>query len=254
MTGDRLEGRVAIITGAASGIGQASAELFAKEGARVVLLDKSESVSGVARMIGESAIAICGDVATDQVISGAVETAVARFGGLDIVFANAGVSAGPVGLFDETAAQWAELLRINLIGPFLAIKHAAPALASRGGGSIICTASVAALRSGAGAASYSASQQLVGSGIRVNAICPGLIETGMTRARFFEPARAAGKEYKLGQLNPLRRAGQAGEIAATALFLASSESSYINGQALAVDGGLSSSHPVTRQEYGKLAR
>lgn len=262
----RLEGRIAMITGAASGIGEAAAALFAQEGARLVLVDRAERVVEVAAAIGENAIGICGDVATDSVISNAVDTAVARFGGLDIVFANAGVSAGPAGLFDETSSQWAELLRINLIGPFLAIKYAAPVLAGRGGGSIICTASVAALRSGAGAASYSASkagvvslvqsasQQLVGSGVRVNAICPGLIETGMTRARFFEPARAAGKEYKLGQLNPLKRAGQAGEIATTALFLASSDSSYINGQALVVDGGLSSSHPVTRQEYGKLAR
>jgi NAD(P)-dependent dehydrogenase (short-subunit alcohol dehydrogenase family) len=128
----------------------------------------------------------------------------------------------------------------------------------RGGGSIICTASVAGLRSGAGGAAYSASkagvinlvqsaaQQLTGSGIRVNAICPGLIETGMT-APIYELARATGQEERVGELNPLGRGGAPEEIARAALFLASDESSYVNGTALVVDGGLSSSHPVARR-------
>jgi NAD(P)-dependent dehydrogenase (short-subunit alcohol dehydrogenase family) len=125
---------------------------------------------------------------------------------------------------------------------------------ARRGGSIICTASVAGLRASAGPSPYSASKagvislvqtsamQLTGSGVRVNAICPGLIETGMTKP-LFDLARGAGKEDKIGQLNPLRRAGQPDEIAEVALFLASDESSYVNGQAIAVDGGLSSSLP-----------
>jgi len=120
---------------------------------------------------------------------------------------------------------------------------------------------VAGLRSGAGPTPYSASKagvvnlvqtaanQLAGTGVRVNAICPGLIETGMTRP-IFEGARAAGHEHKIGQLNPLRRAGQPREIAEAAVFLASDESSYVNGQALPVDGGLSSSHPFVP---GRLA-
>jgi NAD(P)-dependent dehydrogenase (short-subunit alcohol dehydrogenase family) len=128
----------------------------------------------------------------------------------------------------------------------------------RGGGSIICTASVAGLRSGAGGAAYSASkagvinlvqsaaQQLTGSGIRVNAICPGLIATGMTKP-IYELARATGQEERLGELNPLQRGGEPEEIAHAALFLASDESSYVNGTALVVDGGLSSSHPVSRR-------
>ncbi len=122
-------------------------------------------------------------------------------------------------------------------------------------GSIICTASVAGLRSGAGCLPYSASKagvislvqtaanQLSGTGVRINAICPGLIETGMTRP-IFDQARARGSERKIGQLNPLRRAGAPEEIAQTALFLASDAASYVNGQAIAVDGGLSSSHPI----------
>jgi NAD(P)-dependent dehydrogenase (short-subunit alcohol dehydrogenase family) len=122
-------------------------------------------------------------------------------------------------------------------------------------GSIICTASVAGLRSGAGGMPYSASKagvislvqtaanQLSGTGVRINAICPGLIETGMTRS-VFEQARARGSEHRIGQLNPLQRPGAPEEIAQTALFLASDAASYVNGQAIAVDGGLSSSHPI----------
>ena len=149
-------------------------------------------------------------------------------------------------------------MRVNLIGPFLAIKYAAPLIAQRGGGSVICTASVAGLRSGAGGAAYSASkagvinlvqtaaQQLSVSGVRVNAICPGLIETGMTQP-LYDLARASGQEERLGELNPLRRGGEPREIAQAALFLASDDSSYVNGTALVVDGGLSSSHPTTRR-------
>ena len=122
-------------------------------------------------------------------------------------------------------------------------------------GSIICTASVAGIRSGAGPIPYSASkagvinlvqttaQVLTGTGIRVNAICPGLIETGMTKP-IFERAREKGTEAKIGQLNPLQRGGVPEEIAGAALFLASDDSSYVDGQAIVVDGGLSSSHPV----------
>ena len=124
-------------------------------------------------------------------------------GGLDIIFANAGISGGFASISEQSAEDWAEILRVNLIGPFLAIKHAAPHLKARGGGSIICTASVAGLRSGAGGAAYSASkagvinlvqtaaQQLSGTGIRVNAICPGLIETGMTKP-IYDMAREQG--------------------------------------------------------------
>jgi NAD(P)-dependent dehydrogenase (short-subunit alcohol dehydrogenase family) len=126
----------------------------------------------------------------------------------------------------------------------------------QGGGSIICTASVAGLRAGAGPHPYSASKaglinlvqtaanSLVGTGVRVNAICPGIIETGMTEP-IFAGARAHGKQAKIGQLNPLQRYGQPEEIARVALFLAGDGASYINGQAIAVDGGLSSSLPFS---------
>jgi len=254
----RLEGRGAVITGAASGIGRASARLFAAEGARVLAFDRAEAVDETAAMInadGGSAIAVRGDAGSEADIKAAIERAAAEFGRLDAVFANAGVSGGmtPMEAIDE--AFWQALLRVNLIGPFMAIKHASPIMRAAGKGSIICTASVAGIRSGAGGIPYSASKAgvislvktsanvLYGSGVRVNAICPGLIETGMT-APIYASARERGTDAKIGQLNPLRRGGEPSEIAHAALFLASDDSSYVNGQAIAVDGGLSSSHPV----------
>jgi NAD(P)-dependent dehydrogenase (short-subunit alcohol dehydrogenase family) len=246
----RLEGKVAIITGAASGIGEATADLFRSEGATVVAADRAEGVDIVSV-----------DAGSEADVERLVEQTVADHGGLDILFANAGVSGGLAGLFEQSSADWDEILRVNLIGPFLAIKYAAPYMKERGGGSIVCTASVAGIRAGAGGVAYSASKagvinlvktaaaQLCDSNIRVNAICPGLIETGMTQG-IYEMARAAGKESMIGQLNPLRRGGEPREIAEVALFLASDESSYVNGHALVADGGLSISHPFTRQAYG----
>jgi NAD(P)-dependent dehydrogenase (short-subunit alcohol dehydrogenase family) len=239
----RLSGKVAIVTGAASGIGKAAVELFRSEGATVVGADVADGTD------------VRCDAGSEEDVRRLVEETVGKHGGLDIMFANAGIPGRWDSISEQTAEGWLEILRVNLIGPFLAIKYAAPEIAKRGGGSIVCTASVAGLRSGAGGAAYSASkagvislvqtaaQQLGGSDIRVNAICPGLIETGMTRP-IFEQARARGSERKIGQLNPLRRAGVPTEIAQMALFLASDAASYVNGQAIAVDGGLSTSHPI----------
>ena len=259
----RLAGKVAIVTGAGSGIGRASAMRFAEEGARVVCADlkgQEETAGG----IGEAAIAVQADAGSDSDVQDLVQAALAKFGGLDVFFANAGVSGGLASIFEQSAEDWQEILRVNLIGPFLAVKHGAPAMKERGAGSIICTASVAGIRAGAGGPAYSASKagvinlvkvaatQLAGANIRVNAICPGLIETGMTKP-VYDWARAAGKEDRLGHLNPLKRGGEPVEIANAALFLASDESSYVNGHALVVDGGLSISHPFNHQEYGRTA-
>lgn len=246
-----LAGRVAIVTGAGSGIGKATVALFEAEGATVVGADLAGA-------------AVACDAGDEAQVERLVADTVAAHGRLDVMFANAGVSGGLKGLFDQDAADWADILRTNLIGPFLAIKYASRPMIAAGRGSIVCTASVAGLRSGAGGAAYSASkagvinlvqtsaQQLATSGVRVNGICPGLIETGMT-GMIYDMARGAGKTDRIGRLNPLRRGGEADEIAQAALFLASDAASYVNGHALVVDGGLSSSHPFTRQELGQVA-
>jgi len=208
---------------------------------------------------GGTALAIQGDAGDDAFVKSLVDRAESEYGGLDIFWANAGISGGFTPLGEQTADYWTQILRVNLIGPFLAIKHASAAMIPRGKGSIICTASVAGIRSGAGGPAYSASKagvislvqtacnELYGTGIRVNAIAPGLIETGMT-APIFAGARARGNEDKIGQLNPTTRYGVPEEIAAAGLFLASDDASYVNGQTLPVDGGLSTSHPVVRRK------
>ena len=260
-----LTGRTALITGAGSGIGRAAAMLFAAAGANVVAFDRSEAVHetvAALKAAGGVGQALTGDVGDKADVDAAVAIAVTEYGGLDITFANAGVGGGLASFLDLTVDEWNSVLRVNLVGVFLTMQAAARAMIAGGrGGSIIATASVAGIRSGAGGMPYSASKagvinmvttaanQLAGSGIRVNAVCPGLTETGMTQ-QWFDGARARGTEHKLGQLNPLKRAAVPEEIARVALFLASDAASYVNGQAIAVDGGLSSSHPTVP---GKMA-
>ena len=254
----RLAGKRTIVTGAGSGIGRASAKKFAAEGAMVLAVDRAkaavEATVGEIASAGGRAIAVAADVGAEAEVEAFISRAVEAFGGLDAIYANAGISGGLVPLAEQTVEHWQEVLRVNLIGAFLAIKHAAPLMVKQGAGSILCTASVAGLRANAGGNPYSASKagvislvqtaanSLYGTGVRVNAICPGLIETGMTEP-IFERARERGTHEKIGQLNPLTRYGNPEEIAAVAAFLASDEASYVNGQAIAVDGGLSSTHP-----------
>ena len=149
----RLAGKRAIVTGAGSGIGRASATLFAAQGARVLAVDRSESVHETAQAIREAggqAESMTADAGLEADVKAYVARAVEAFGGLDVIYANAGISGGAVPLEEQTPELWMEVLRVNLIGPFLAVKHASPVMVAQGAGSIVCTASVAGLRANAG--------------------------------------------------------------------------------------------------------
>ncbi|KAJ8522464.1 hypothetical protein ONZ45_g921 [Pleurotus djamor] len=267
----KLKDKVCVITGVGSlkGIGRATALLYAHEGAKhLYLLDyDATNLPNLKETIEKAypdvkVTTIHADAADDGAIEGVCKQAIADEGQLDVFFANAGWASKDA-LQDTTAESFEKSMRINSLSCFLAIKYASKAMLKtnpiRGKensrGSIILTASVAGIRSGAGPIDYSASKAAVNSmaktapyqlqktDIRVNSICPGLIETGMSEPAF-NYARSRGTDGKIGQLNPLGRYGVPEEIAKVALFLASDDSSYVNGQNIAVDGGLSSSHPV----------
>jgi NAD(P)-dependent dehydrogenase (short-subunit alcohol dehydrogenase family) len=255
----RLEGKSVVITGAGSGIGRAASVLFSREGAKLIIVDKSDAVKETAGLVsdaGGTVEAVTADAGSEADVKAFIDKAVAKYGRLDAIWANAGVSGGLVPLADQTVEHWQEVLRVNLIGPFLAIKHSMPHMIKQKSGSIVCTASVAGLKAGASGHPYGASKagvisliqttaySLSGTGVRINAVCPGLIETGMTKP-VFDRAKERGTQDKIGQLNPLKRAGQPHELAAMGLFLASDEASYVNGQAIPVDGGLTASMPYT---------
>jgi NAD(P)-dependent dehydrogenase (short-subunit alcohol dehydrogenase family) len=253
----RLEGKSVVITGAGSGIGRAASVLFSKEGAKLVIVDRTEGVTETAKLVsdaGGAVEAVIADAGSESEVKAFIDKAVAKYGRLDAIWANAGVSGGLVPLAEQTVEHWQEVLRVNLIGPFLAIKHSMPHMIRQKSGSIVCTASVAGLKAGASGHPYGASKagvislvqttaySLSGTGVRINAVCPGLIETGMTKP-VFDRAKERGTQDKIGQLNPLKRPGQPHELAAMGLFLASDDASYVNGQAIPVDGGLTASMP-----------
>ncbi|KAG6813564.1 hypothetical protein H0H92_009956 [Tricholoma furcatifolium] len=271
--GVRLQNKVCIITGVGSlkGIGRATAIRFAHEGCakHLYLLDfdptnLQELKETIESRYNDVKVTVMqADAADEAAISGVCDQALREEGRLDVFFANAGV-ASKNALHDTTSETFMNSMRVNALSCFHALKFASKAMQKvnpsrgkeRSGGSIIMTASTAGLRSGAGTVDYSASKaavnsmaktsayQLQRSDVRVNSICPGLIETGMT-GDTFNYARQRGSAGKIGQLNPLGRFGIPEEIAQAALNPRSPEdSSYVNGQNIAVDGGLSASHPV----------
>ena len=248
----RLEGKVAIVSGGGTGIGAATARLFAAEGAKVVVTGRRpQPLEAVA---SETAgLAVPGDAADPDHAPRAVAAALERFGGLDVVVANAGVgfggSAGEVN--DE---RWSRTLDVNLTGPLRLVRAAIPALLERGGGAIVLVSSISGLVASTGSAAYMASKTgLVGlarslavdygpRGIRANALCPGWVITPMADEDADELAATRGvtrdDAYLLGTEHvPLRRPATAEEMASCILFLASDESSYVTGSVLVADGG-----------------
>lgn len=252
----RLEGQVALITGAAGGIGREAALLFAAEGARVVVCDRDESggeetVSRIEKARG-SAVFVAADVSRAEEVRDAVAAAVDFGGGLHVLFNNAGVMPdGDGSPLDTPESVWQQVVDINLKGVFLGCKYGIPALLDSGGGSIINTASFVAVVGAATAQiAYTASKGGVlamtreiaviyaRDGIRANALCPGPVNTPMLEELLADPAARARRMVHV----PMGRLAEASEIARAALFLASSESSYVNGSTFLVDGGISAAY------------
>ena len=255
----RLDGRVAVVTGAAGVIGTATLHLLAERGARIVAVDrKGADLAAAIKNLPASAeaYAIEADVTDEDEVKDYVRAAVDRFGTVDAFYNNAGIEGDVRPIPEYSLESFRRVLDVNVVGVFLGMKHVLPVMLKQNKGSIINTASIAGLMGSPMIAVYSASKHAVigltksaawectGTGVRVNAVCPGLIETGMTKP-VFDRAKERGTQDKIGQLNPLKRPGQPHELAAMGLFLASDEASYVNGQAIPVDGGLTASMPYT---------
>jgi NAD(P)-dependent dehydrogenase (short-subunit alcohol dehydrogenase family) len=255
MTG-RLDGKVAVITGGCSGIGLGTVELFVAEGAKVVAADlqaeKGEMLEK--RFPDQVRFAPC-DVTHESQIAAALALAQDAFGGLDILFNNAGVGGAPNGVADMTAEGWDATFALLLRGPVLGMKHALPLMLQRGGGSIINTASIAGLQAGFGPLAYStakaavihmskcAAAELSPLRVRVNAICPGLIATSIFGASMGLPREVAdqmaARVAEVGpKVQPIPKAGLPADIARAALYLASDDSEFVTGTHIVVDGGV----------------
>ncbi len=268
MTG-RLDRRIALITGGCSGIGRAAVERFVAEGAKVVIADiQDDKGKSLEARFASRAIYLHCDVTREADVAASVTAAEETFGGLDILFNNAGAGGPPTGLIDMDVAAWDASMDLLLKAPMLGMKHAAPLMIKRGGGSIINTASIAALEAGWGIAygtakagvlhlTKLAAANLAKHNIRVNAICPGVIVTpifgvsiGLSRA--VSDQMTGTLTEAAAQMQPIARAGQPEDIAAAALYFASDDASFVTGSYQVVDGGLTVGQRIAWNEGAVL--
>ena len=263
----RLEGKVAVITGGASGIGEATVRRFVEEGASVVIADLQEEAGRALQSeLGASTRFIRCNVTAEADVAAAVDLAVSEFGRLDIMFNNAGVvgAIGPIA--DTTADSWNFTIDVLLNGAFYGMKHAARVMIPQGSGSILSTSSTAGVMGGLGPHAYTAAKtaivgltksvasELASSGIRVNAIAPGNTVTAMTAAVMTgDHTNLEVAEQNMSKTSPLRIAGMPIDIANAALFLGSDESRVLSGQTIVVDGGQTTNGGSARFHQSKPA-
>jgi NAD(P)-dependent dehydrogenase (short-subunit alcohol dehydrogenase family) len=250
----RLDGKVAVVTGAAGVIGTATIRLLAERGARIVAVDRREQDLKAAIKdlpAAAQALAVAADVTQEEEVAGYVRAACDKFGTIDVFYNNAGIEGEVKSITEYSLEAFRRVIDVNVIGVFLGLKHVLPVMLKQDKGSIINTASIAGLMGSPHIAVYSASKHAVvgltkstawectGTGVRINCVCPGLIESRMLSAIF--QGRFGGNApppmEKIVERIPARRLGQASEVASIVAFLASDEASYVSGSAYTVDGG-----------------
>jgi NAD(P)-dependent dehydrogenase (short-subunit alcohol dehydrogenase family) len=250
----RLDGKVAVVTGAAGAIGTATIRLLAERGARIVAVDRKQAELQTAiQDLPASAqpLAITADVTSEEEVADYVRAAVDKFGTIDVFYNNAGIEGDIVSITKYPLETFRRVIDVNVVGVFLGLKHVLPVMLKHNKGSIINTASIAGLIGSPDIAVYSASKHAVigltksaaiecaGSGVRVNCVCPGLIDSRMLSAIIEgrNPGNAPVPNEKIAERIPARRLGRASEVAAIVAFLASDDASYVSGSAYTVDGG-----------------
>jgi NAD(P)-dependent dehydrogenase (short-subunit alcohol dehydrogenase family) len=250
----RLDGKVAVVTGAAGVIGSATIRLLAERGARIVAVDRrEEDLKTAIRELPASAqaLAVEADVTREDEVAEYVRAAVDKFGTIDVFYNNAGIEGDVKPITEYSLESFRRVLDVNVVGVFLGMKHVLPVMLKQNKGSIINTASIAGLLGSPQIAVYSASKHAVigltktaswectGTGVRVNCVCPGLIDSRMlsTILQGRSPGNAPPPHDKLVERIPARRLGQASEVASIVAFLASDEASYVSGSHYTVDGG-----------------